>query len=79
MSDPSDECRLDTMSQWTARTARVLAAFPSWAAEVRCLDLTEEVGEPSSTRSTWMSSTACNSLHWQSDGPLADTSAKVNS
>ncbi len=45
MSDPSDECRLDTMSQWTARTARVLAAFPSWAAEVRCLDLTEEVGE----------------------------------
>ncbi len=25
--------------------ASVVTAFPSWSAEVRCLDLTEEVGE----------------------------------
>lgn len=45
MSDLGAERRLDSLSQWTARTASVLTAFPSWSAEVRCLDLTEEVGE----------------------------------
>lgn len=45
MIDPGGERRLDTMTQWTARTAAVLAEFPSWSAEVRCLDLAEEVGE----------------------------------
>lgn len=45
MSDPSRERRSDSMSEWTARTAMVLTAFPSWSAEVRCLDLAEEVGE----------------------------------
>lgn len=45
MSDPGRERRLNSMGQWTARTAAVLAVFPSWSAEVRCLDLTEEVGE----------------------------------
>ena len=45
MSDLGAERRLDSLSHWTARTALVLTAFPSWSAEVRCLDLTEEVGE----------------------------------
>ncbi len=45
MSDLGAERRLDSLSRWTARTASVLTAFPSWSAEVRCLDLTEEVGE----------------------------------
>ncbi|WP_460820252.1 hypothetical protein [Nocardioides korecus] len=33
------------MNQWVARTETVLAAFPAWSAGVRCLDLTEELGE----------------------------------
>jgi len=45
VSDLGAERRLDSLSHWTARTASVLTAFPSWSAEVRCLDLTEEVGE----------------------------------
>lgn len=45
MRDLDREGRLNSMSQWTARTASVLAALPSWSAEVRCLDLAEEVGE----------------------------------
>ncbi len=45
MSDLGAARRLDGLRQWTARTASVLTAFPSWSAEVRCLDLTEEVGE----------------------------------
>jgi len=45
MSDLGAERRHDSLSQWTSRTASVLTAFPSWSAEVRCLDLTEEVGE----------------------------------
>lgn len=45
MSDLGAEHRPDSLSRWTARTASVLTAFPSWSAEVRCLDLTEEVGE----------------------------------
>jgi len=45
MSDLGAERRHDSLSRWTARTASVLTGFPSWSAEVRCLDLTEEVGE----------------------------------
>jgi len=45
ISDLGAERPRDSLSQWTARTASVLTAFPSWSAEVRCLDLTEEVGE----------------------------------
>jgi len=30
------------LNQWTARTAAVHALFPTWSAEVRCLDLAEE-------------------------------------
>ncbi len=33
------------LNQWTARTAAVHALFPTWSAEVRCLDLAEEAGE----------------------------------
>jgi NTP pyrophosphatase (non-canonical NTP hydrolase) len=45
MSDLGAARRLDGLRQWKARTASVLTAFPYWPAEVRCLDLTEEVGE----------------------------------
>lgn len=33
------------MNHWIAHTATVLSAFPSWSPTVRCVDLTEEVGE----------------------------------
>lgn len=33
------------MNHWMSRTATVLATFPTWSAGVRCLDLTEELGE----------------------------------
>lgn len=33
------------MNHWVGRTAAVLATAPAWSPEVRCLDLTEEVGE----------------------------------
>ncbi len=45
MGELGAKCDRDSLSQWTARTASVLTAFPSWTAEVRCLDLTEELGE----------------------------------
>lgn len=33
------------MNQWMTRTATVPATFLAWSAGVRCLDLTEELGE----------------------------------
>ncbi|MHB1534988.1 MAG: MazG-like family protein [Acidimicrobiales bacterium] len=33
------------MNEWVTRTGRVMADFPPWPVEVRCLDLAEEVGE----------------------------------
>ncbi len=44
MSDGS-AAKAGGMNRWMARTATVLAAFSTWSAGVRCLELTEELGE----------------------------------
>ncbi len=45
MSDLLSAADTSGMNQWVSRTATVLATFPTWSAGVRCLDLTEELGE----------------------------------